>query len=227
MRQATEAQKRELDARMRELKKAQQQLKKLEAETKRALAAQKAAYLKLARDKANLRRAMQEAAAAKSRLQRQINKIIAEQAARGNIPSQYNGTLKWPMPGTISGEYGCVNSPLYGPGNGCEHYHNGIDIVNTCGTPVRASAPGTVAYIGWNYADGADPAWIVVVAHAANFQTWYAHMAPKYPGGIAAGSAVKTGQIVGYEASTGRSTGCHLHWMVELDGNFVNPRLFV
>jgi murein DD-endopeptidase MepM/ murein hydrolase activator NlpD len=32
---------------------------------------------------------------------------------------------------------------------------------------------------------------------------------------------------VGYEASTGRSTGCHLHWMVELDGQFVNPRLFV
>jgi murein DD-endopeptidase MepM/ murein hydrolase activator NlpD len=67
----------------------------------------------------------------------------------------------------------------------------------------------------------------VVVAHSTNLQTWYAHMAPKYPGGIVAGSAVKAGQIVGYEASTGRSTGCHLHWMVEHDGQFVNPRLFV
>jgi murein DD-endopeptidase MepM/ murein hydrolase activator NlpD len=38
---------------------------------------------------------------------------------------------------------------------------------------------------------------------------------------------VSAGQVVGYEGNTGNSTGCHLHWMVELNGNFVNPRLFV
>src|SRR3954466_13168164 len=58
LRQATEAQQRELAARLIELKKAQAQLKALEAATKRALATQKAAYAKLARDKANLKRAM-------------------------------------------------------------------------------------------------------------------------------------------------------------------------
>jgi murein DD-endopeptidase MepM/ murein hydrolase activator NlpD len=35
------------------------------------------------------------------------------------------------------------------------------------------------------------------------------------------------GQVVGYEASTGHSTGCHLHWAVRLNGVFSNPRLFV
>ena len=56
------------------------------------------------------------------------------------------------------------------------------------GTQVRASGSGTVVYIGWNYADGADPAWIVIIAHSEGLQTWYAHMQPRYPGGIHAGS---------------------------------------
>jgi murein DD-endopeptidase MepM/ murein hydrolase activator NlpD len=227
LRQATEAQKRELDARMAELKVAQARLRQLEKETKRALAVQKAAYAKLARDRANLRRALAEAAAARRRLQKRINDIIAEQFQHGNIPSQFNGTLSWPMPGTISQDYGCTGVPFEPPLGNCAHWHNGIDIVNQCGTPIRSSAAGTIAYIGWNYADGPDPAWIVVVAHSQNLQTWYAHMSPTFPGGIHAGSFVRAGQIVGHEASTGHSTGCHLHWMVEYNGDFVNPRLFV
>ena len=79
------------------------------------------------------------------------------------------------------GSYGCSTYALYPPGNGCDHFHNGIDIVAPYGTPVRASAAGSVVYIGWNYADGADPAWIVIVAHSTNLQTWYAHMQPRYP----------------------------------------------
>ena len=46
------------------------------------------------------------------------------------------------------------------------HFHQGIDIVAPYGTPVKASGDGTVVYIGWNYADGADPAWIVIIAHS-------------------------------------------------------------
>ncbi len=45
--------------------------------------------------------------------------------------------------------------------------------------------------------------------------------------GSASGAAVKAGQVIGYEGNTGRSTGCHLHWMVEYKGSFRNPRLFV
>jgi len=128
------------------------------------------------------------------------------------------------MPGSGSGQYWCSTFARYGPGNGCEHFHNGMDIVAPYGTPVRASAAGSVVYIGWNYADGADPAWIVIVAHSSNLQTWYAHMQPKYP--VRAGQVVKKGQVIGYEGSTGRSTGAHLHWMVDYNGSFVNPRLF-
>jgi murein DD-endopeptidase MepM/ murein hydrolase activator NlpD len=51
--------------------------------------------------------------------------------------------------------------------------------------------------------------------------------ANQFPGGIRVGSAVQAGQLVGYEASTGNSTGCHLHFMVESGGVWKNPRLFV
>ena len=152
--------------------------------------------------------------------------MIARQVARGNIPSAFNGTMRWPMDDfSVSGEYGCSSFEYYAPGNGCAHFHNGIDLVAPYGTPVKAAAAGEVVYVGWNWADGADPAWIVVVAHSGDLKTWYAHMQPKRP--VAVGDSVKKGQIVGYEGSTGHATGPHLHWMTELNGNFVNPRLFL
>ncbi len=227
LRQETNVQKQALDARMEELKAAQARLAVLEAETKKALAAQRAAYARLARDEAAMRKALSASAAAKKKLQDKIDDLIARQYEMGNIPSEYNGSLQWPMSGSISGEFGCSPFAFYGPGNGCAHFHNGIDIVAPYGTPVRAAGAGRVVYIGWNYADGADPAWIVIIAHSQNLSTWYAHMQPRYPGGLQAGSVVRTGQIIGYEGATGRVTGAHLHWMVQYNGNFVNPRLFV
>ena len=69
------------------------------------------------------------------------------------------------------------------------------------------------------------PGWIVIVAHSAGLETWYAHMQPTYT--VRAGQSVSAGQIVGYEGNTGHSTGAHLHWAVRFNGAFVNPRLFV
>jgi murein DD-endopeptidase MepM/ murein hydrolase activator NlpD len=79
-------------------------------------------------------------------------------------------------------------------------------------------------YVGWNYADGADPAFIVIIAHSSGLSTWYAHLQARYP--VRAGQVVRKGQVIGYEGNTGHSTGAHLHWMVEFNGDFVNPRLF-
>lgn len=230
LRVETAAQKVELDKQLVTLKEAQAYLKKLERETARALAIQKAAYSKLIRNKTDLAKAIATTAKAQKELAGQIADLVKKQYSLGNIPSQYNGTLKWPMAGSVSTEFGCSTYPGYGPGNGCAHFHNGIDIVagSGCGEKIRAAGDGRVGYIGWNYADGSDAAWIVIIVHSQDLQTWYAHMkANTYPGGIRAGSVVQAGQIIGYEGNTGRSTGCHLHWMVEYNGSFRNPRLFV
>jgi murein DD-endopeptidase MepM/ murein hydrolase activator NlpD len=223
-------QKVKLDAGLKELQAAQAELKRLEAATKKALAVQKAAYAKLAANKHNLAKAIATASAARRALSSQIMDLVAQQYQLGNIPSSYNGTLKWPLVGAVSQDFGCTGVVYEPPLGSCAHFHQGIDIVapSGCGAPIRASGSGRIAYVGWNYADGSDPAWIVIIAHSSGLSTWYAHMKAKtYPGGIKVGSAVKTGQVIGYEDTTGHSTGCHLHWMVQYNGNFVNPRLFV
>ena len=120
--------------------------------------------------------------------------------------------------------FGCTGFSWEPPSGSCAHWHNGIDLVAPYGTPIHAAAPGRVVYVGWNYADGANPAWIVIIAHSSVLTTWYAHMQPKYP--VHAGDIVRQGQVIGYEGSTGHSTGAHLHWMVWYKGNFVNPALF-
>jgi murein DD-endopeptidase MepM/ murein hydrolase activator NlpD len=223
-------QKVKLDAGLKELQAAQAELKRLEAATKKALAVQKAAYAKLAKNKTNLAKAIATASAARRALSSQIMDLVARQYQLGNIPSQYNGSLKWPMVGNVTQDFGCTGFEWEPPLGSCAHFHQGIDIVapSGCGAPIRASGSGRIGYVGWNRGDGADPAWIVIIAHSSNLVTWYAHMkAYTYPGGIKPGSLVKTGQVIGYEDTTGHSTGCHLHWMVQYNGNFVNPRLFV
>jgi murein DD-endopeptidase MepM/ murein hydrolase activator NlpD len=226
----TAVQKKKLDAQLGELKSARAELKRLEAATKRALAIQNAAFATLARNKKNLAKALAATAAARRQLANKIADLVSQQFQLGHIPSQYNGTLIWPMRGSVTQDFGCTGVIYEPPLGNCAHFHQGIDIVSPsgCGAPIRASGTGRIAYVGWNYADGSDPAWIVIVAHSSNLTTWYAHMkAYTYPSGIRSGSVVQQGQVIGYEDTTGHSTGCHLHWMVQRNGNFVNPRLYV
>ena len=178
----------------------------------------------MAADEKRMRQTLAATAAAKRQLQHKINRLVARQYHQGNIPSQYNGTLRWPMGGVVTQDFGCTGVVYEPPMGSCAHWHNGIDIVAPYGTPVHASGAGRVVYVGWNYADGADPAWIVIIAHSQGLSTWYAHMQSRYK--VRAGQRVSQGQVIGYEGNTGHSTGAHLHWMVEFNGNFVNPKLF-
>ncbi len=83
------------------LKVAKAQLKTLETATAKALASQKAAYAAIQRNKAAARKALAKAARAQRTLQNQINELIRKNAQSngGRIPSQFNGTLEWPMNG--------------------------------------------------------------------------------------------------------------------------------
>ncbi len=182
LRQETAAQKRALDASLLALKDAKAELKKLEKRTAATLAAQKRTYQRLARNKAAAAAIIREAAAKQKRLAKKINALIQKQVNRGNIPSEFNGTMRWPMDSfSVSGDYGCSSFEYYAPGNGCAHYHNGIDLVGPSNSRIKAAAAGTVVYVGWNWADGPDPAWIVVIAHSSNVKSWYAHMQPTRP----------------------------------------------
>jgi murein DD-endopeptidase MepM/ murein hydrolase activator NlpD len=228
MRAAADGQRAVLDTQLADLAAARDRLAELEAETKRLLAEQQAAYAKMAKDKAALSRAIAAGEKAEESLQKEIDRLIAQQSSGGAIPSKYNGTLAWPMPGTITQEYGCTGFSWEPRKGSCAHFHSGIDIAAPMYTPIRAAGPGVVLFAGANPYDPKPKAWIVIIAHAENLVTWYAHVDNSaHPPRVRAGDQVVAGQIIAYEGMTGRTTGPHLHWMVEFNDNFVNPRLFL
>ena len=95
-------------------------------------------------------------------------------------------------------------------------------------TPVKAAGAGTVVFAGPNPYDAYPKAWIVIIAHSANLTTWYAHLDNSaHPIKVQAGQSVRKGEVIAYNGMTGRTTGPHLHWMVEFSGTFVNPRLYL
>ncbi len=66
---------------------------------------------------------------------------------------------------------------------------------------------------------------ILYISHGSGVQSEFAHMIA--PAVVAPGQRVSRGQVVGYEGSTGHSTGCHLHFQIRVGGNLVNPEPFL
>lgn len=227
-RAATAEKKALLDKQHVQLAAAQAKLADLERRTAKALVAQQAQYEEMAADKVALEAAIAKAAAAQAALAKEIKAIVAKRAQQGRIPSAYNGTLKWPMSGTITQEYGCTGFGWEPPQGNCRHFHKGIDIAAPLYTPIKAAGAGVVVFAGPNPYDPSPKAWIVVIAHSTRLLTWYAHVDNRTkPIPVKAGQSVRQGQVIAYNGLTGRTTGPHLHWMVELDDKFVNPRLFL
>jgi murein DD-endopeptidase MepM/ murein hydrolase activator NlpD len=224
-----DAERHRLDDAQTQLATAEQQLADLKAMIEKQLAEQQAAEAKLATDKAALAAAIRSNGAAMDDLAARIDQLIAQQGGGGGapIPSEYNGTLSWPMGGRITQEFGCTGVAGEPRVGSCAHFHQGIDIAAPCLTPVRAAGAGVVVFVGYNPYDAPPQAWLVIVAHSTSMVTWYAHMTGRAPAGIYVGAQVAAGQLVGTENTTGHSTGCHLHWAVRVNGVFMNPRLFV
>lgn len=228
LRTEADAQRAVLDGQLADLAAARDRLAQLEAETQRLLKQQQAAYAQLIKDKAAAAKAVEAGEKAEEALQKEIDRLVAEQSRGGAIPSIYNGTLAWPMAGTVTQEFGCTGF-VWEPRKGsCAHFHSGIDVAAPMYTPIRAAGPGVVLFAGPNPYDPVPKAWIVIIAHAENLVSWYAHVDNSgHPIRVRAGDHVVTGEIIAYEGMTGRTTGPHLHWAIELNGNFVNPRLFL
>ena len=221
------SQKAELDGQMSELNAAKAKLAVLQKEVASELATQSAANAKLAKNKVALAASIKANGAAMDELGKKIDKLAAAQGGKGRIPSKYSGQLQWPMGGSVSQNFGCTgwfSEPRVG---NCAHFHQGIDIVAPCLTPVHAAGDGVIVFIGFNPYDPPPQAWLVIIAHSTEMVTWYAHMTGKAPPGIVLGAEVSAGEVIGTENTTGHSTGCHLHWAVRVNGVFMNPRLFV
>ncbi|HSF98866.1 MAG TPA: peptidoglycan DD-metalloendopeptidase family protein [Ornithinibacter sp.] len=126
------------------------------------------------------------------------------------------GFLSRPMSGRVSSEYGMRFHPIH------QYWrlHSGRDYAAPCGTPVRAAAPGEIIMAG----DGGGYGKRIVIDHGIvegeHLATTYNHL----QGYAQRSGNVSRGEVIGYEGSTGTSTGCHLHFETLQNGDFVDPR---
>ena len=98
--------------------------------------------------------------------------------------------------------------------------HAGIDMAVARGTPVKASAQGTVLAVDDYFFNGKT----IFVDHGNGLITMYCHL-DQFD--VKPGDTVGKGQIIGLSGQTGRATGPHLHWSVVLNGAMVDPELFI
>ncbi|HTI29138.1 MAG TPA: peptidoglycan DD-metalloendopeptidase family protein, partial [Methylomirabilota bacterium] len=158
---------------------------------------------------------------------RLVAKLQAEEDARRQAPSAFG--FKWPeLTFHVTQEWGPTRFVLEPPytykGVYYPHFHGGIDLGNGCGTPILAIGTGTVKASGqplWPW----DSGYGVVISHGSGVQSWYWHL--KAVVIVHPGQVVARGQVIGYEGTTGNSTGCHLHMGINDHGIWENPRVYL
>ena len=118
----------------------------------------------------------------------------------------------WPAKGWLTSRFG----PRVSPFTGRRQQHNGLDIAAASGTSVYAPARGRVTFAGRKGPLGNS----LVIDHGFGVKTIYGHNKELH---VSVGDTVERGQEIAAIGSTGRSTGPHLHYVVEVDGKPRDP----
>ncbi len=171
--------------------------------------------------------AAQQAAIAEAKRRAAAEAEARRRAAQEAAVSAYG--FRWPERSfRITQEWGPTGFRLEPPytygGVYYPNFHGGIDFTNGCGTPIHAAGAGVVVASGqpllpWDSGFG------VIVDHGGGIQTWYWHMQARVV--VSPGTIVTSDSVIGFEGSTGMSTGCHVHFAVNHHGVWENPRNYL
>ncbi|MFX0537798.1 peptidoglycan DD-metalloendopeptidase family protein [Ornithinimicrobium sp. Y1847] len=193
-----------------EAQRRQDEAARQEAE-RRAAAAQREA------DAAADREREAQAKAAADQRAREQAASRAQQQERTAAQASSSGFLSYPVNAPSTSEFGNRLHPVLG----IWLLHSGLDFGAPCGTPILAAADGVV--YGTLYDDSRGN-YVVLdhgVQRGVNLTTAYLHLESF---AVSSGQSVSRGQVIGYEGTTGTSTGCHLHFETRENGTPVNPR---
>jgi murein DD-endopeptidase MepM/ murein hydrolase activator NlpD len=147
-----------------------------------------------------------------------LHEVAGLQAASSQVTStiQSSGSSSYDSTPSASGLIWPVSGPVVsGFGMRWGRMHTGIDIAVGYGTPIHASASGTVIFAGWMGGYGN----FVIIDHGGGLSTGYAHQSSISVGG----GSVSQGQVIGYVGCTGHCFGPHLHFEVRVNGSPVDP----
>ncbi|WP_368643502.1 peptidoglycan DD-metalloendopeptidase family protein [Castellaniella ginsengisoli] len=114
----------------------------------------------------------------------------------------------------ISSRFGMRKHPIHNKWIG----HKGVDYAAPSGTPIHATADGTVEFIGRQNGYGN----VIILKNFGKYSTLYAHQS-RFAKGLKKGDRVQQGQLIGYVGATGWATGPHLHYEFRIDKKPVDP----
>lgn len=164
---------------------------------------------KLEHDRAFYEAAENQLARESRMIQSTIQALLAKSSSK---VSYATGGFIWPIRGRITSTFGPRRHPIFGG----RRNHTGIDISGPNRSPIKAANSGKVIFTGWYGGYGK----VVIIDHGKSIATLYAHLSGI---SVSTGQSVSKGGIIGYEGSTGYSTGPHLHFEVRINGRPVNP----
>lgn len=123
--------------------------------------------------------------------------------------------FRQPIPGArLSSSFGLRDHPVHGG----VRMHSGVDFAAELGSPVYATQPGTITFVGRRSGYGL----MVEIEHAQNVRTIYAHLSATKET-MEVGQEIVAGEEIGSVGSTGTSTAPHLHYEIVVDGRPVPP----
>ncbi|MDN5842771.1 MAG: M23 family metallopeptidase [Alcaligenaceae bacterium] len=114
----------------------------------------------------------------------------------------------------ISSRFGMRKHPIHNKWMG----HKGVDYAAPKGTPIHATADGTVQFIGKQRGYGN----VIILKNYGAYSTLYAHQS-RFARGLRRGDKIQQGQLIGYVGSTGWATGPHLHYEFRINKKPVDP----
>ena len=148
-----------------------------------------------------------------------IQNMISKSGTSSTVKTSSTGFMK-PIGGRITSPFGWRTHPIFNS----RTFHSGVDIGGPYRGNIVASNSGKVIYAGWYGGYGK----VVILDHGvvngSPITTLYAHMDSIK---VKVGDYVNKGQVVGYEGTTGYSTGPHCHFEVRVNGKPNNPLNYI
>jgi murein DD-endopeptidase MepM/ murein hydrolase activator NlpD len=151
-----------------------------------------------------------ESLALEQNLQDQYEHLVDQKAFLAALPTRK------PAIGYYTSGFGTRRAPF----GGKVKMHEGVDIANHPGTPIKATADGVVTFANTKAGYGQT----VILDHGYGLQTWYAHTRKIL---VKNGQKVRRGDTVALLGNTGRSTGPHCHYEVRVNGIPVDPLSYI